>query len=244
MRNKRAIIGTVLSVLMLVTCMAQPVFATGDDESTLEELQKKESEVEQKETETQEELTKAQKKVKKVKKAVKELDEKIGEVEEIIFQLDADIEENLALLEKTKSELETAKETEAVWYEKLKLRLKAVYESGQTSYLEVLLQAENMSELFSKAEYRKDLAAYDREIMENLGNARVEVETKEKEVSKQEAVLEENRKQQEEKKAELQEVKDEKSAEIARKYQVQSVPLFISGKKRYTGVSEITAMVR
>ena len=39
-------------------------------------------------------------------------------------------------------------------------------------------------------------------------------------------------------------VKDEKSAAIARKYQVQSVPLFISGKKRYTGISEITAMVR
>ena len=139
MRNIRAIIGTVLSVLMLVTCsMAQPVFATGDDESELEELQKQESEVEQKETETQEQLEEAQKKVKKVQKAVKELDGKIGEVEAAILQLDADIEENLALLEKTKSELETAQETEAIWYEKLKLRLKAVYESGQTTYLEVL----------------------------------------------------------------------------------------------------------
>ena len=44
--------------------------------------------------------------------AQQELDEKIGEVEEIIFQLDADIEENLALLEKTKSEL-------AIWSKKM-----------------------------------------------------------------------------------------------------------------------------
>ena len=215
MRKIRAIIGTVLSVLMLVTCsMAQPVFATGDDESELEELQKQESEVEQKETETQEQLEEAQKKVKKVQKAVKELDGKISEVEAAILQLDADIEENLALLEKTKSELETAQETEAIWYEKLKLRLKAVYESGQTTYLEVLLQAENMSELFSKAEYSKDLASYDRDIMENLGLARAEVEAKEKEVSEEEAALEESRAQQEEKKAELQEIKEEKSKEL------------------------------
>ena len=39
-------------------------------------------------------------------------------------------------------------------------------------------------------------------------------------------------------------VKDEESAAIARKYQVQSVPVFISGKKRYTGITEITAMAR
>ena len=214
MRNKRAIIGTVLSVLMLVTCIPQPVFATGDDESELEELQRQESEVEQKETETKEQLEKAQKKVEKVKKAVKKLDGKISKVEEAIMQLDADIEENLALLEKTKAELETAQETEAIWYEKLKLRLKAVYESGQTSYLEVLLQAESMSELFSKAEYSKDLASFDREILENLGAARVEVEAKEKEVSEEEAILEENRAQQEERKAELQAIKDEKSEEL------------------------------
>ena len=37
-------------------------------------------------------------------------------------------------------------------------------------------------------------------------------------------------------------VKDEESAAIARKYQVQSVPVFISGKKRYTGITEITAL--
>ena len=39
-------------------------------------------------------------------------------------------------------------------------------------------------------------------------------------------------------------VKDEKSAALAQQYQVQSVPVFITGKKRYTGISEITAMVR
>ncbi len=39
-------------------------------------------------------------------------------------------------------------------------------------------------------------------------------------------------------------VKDEKSAELAQKYQVQSVPVFICGKKRYNGISEITAMIR
>ncbi len=39
-------------------------------------------------------------------------------------------------------------------------------------------------------------------------------------------------------------VKDEKTAALAQQYQVQSVPVFITGKKRYTGISEITAMVR
>ena len=38
-------------------------------------------------------------------------------------------------------------------------------------------------------------------------------------------------------------VKDEKTAALAQKYQVQSVPVFISGMKRYNGISEIRAMV-
>ena len=38
-------------------------------------------------------------------------------------------------------------------------------------------------------------------------------------------------------------VKDEKTAAFAQKYQVQSVPVVISGMKRYNGITEIRTMV-
>ena len=39
-------------------------------------------------------------------------------------------------------------------------------------------------------------------------------------------------------------VKDEKTAELAQRYDVSTVPVLISGTKRYTGISEINALVR
>ena len=39
-------------------------------------------------------------------------------------------------------------------------------------------------------------------------------------------------------------VKDDATAELAQRYNVSSVPVLISGKKRYTGIGEITALVR
>ncbi|MCR5004807.1 MAG: peptidoglycan DD-metalloendopeptidase family protein [Clostridiales bacterium] len=200
--------------LAMMLALQPTVMFASDDESHLEELEEQKSEVESKESEADEKLSETQARVDEYITALEELDSQISEKETAIRELDAEIEENLALLEQTKQELEDARDNEAVWYQKLKLRMKAVYESGQINYLEILLQAGSMSDLFSKAEYTRDLAQYDQEILVNLGEAKEQVTAKEMEVTQQEAILEADRAKEEEQRQELQEVKDKKEKEL------------------------------
>ena len=221
MRKIRAVKVRSLAVAMAVSVALSPTigfrpFAPvyADDESDLEELKKQQSDLEEKETAAQQDLAAAQEKVNKVRATVKELDGQLTSTEAEIRRLDGAISENLSLLEKTRVELESAEEQEAVWYQKLKLRLKAIYESGQVNYLEVVLRAESMSELFSKAEYSKEMAAYDREILENLTTARTTVQEKEQTIVEEEALLEQNRSDQETQKEALQQIKAAKEQEL------------------------------
>ena len=199
---------------MMLALQPTTLFASEEDESHLEELEEQKSEVENKESEADEELSETQKRVDEYIEVLEELDGEISEKEASIRELDGEIEENLALLEQTKQELENAKDNEAIWYQKLKLRMKAVYESGQINYLEILLQAGSMSDLFSKAEYSRDLAKYDQEILTHLGDAKEEVTVKEMEVAQEEAILEANRAKEEEERQALQEVKKKKEKEL------------------------------
>ena len=204
---------------LLVVCLLSAFAPDGgrilaDDESDLEELQKQEQEIEEKEYEANQQLSEAQAKVDEVVFAIKTIDMRMTVTEERLRKANEKIDKNLAELEQTRKDLESAEENQKVWYEKLKYRLKVVYESGQVSYLEVLLKAGSMSELLSKAEYSRELAQYDDKILSNLADAREEVETKKGEIEEKEKELEQARLEQEETKEELQNDKEEKEKQL------------------------------
>lgn len=78
----------------------------------------------------------------------------------------SDLEEKIGLKEgeitKTQEELDAAKETEAKQYEAMKLRIQYMYEKGDTSFLEILLQADSMADFLHRAEYIAQISDYDR----------------------------------------------------------------------------------
>ncbi len=78
----------------------------------------------------------------------------------------SDLEEKIGLKEgeitKTQEELDAAKETEAKQYEAMKLRIQYMYEKGDTSFLEILLQADSMADFLHRAEYIAQISNYDR----------------------------------------------------------------------------------
>ena len=71
-------------------------------------------------------------------------------------------------------------------YEAMKLRIKYMYENGNTSLIEVLFSAKSMGDLLNKAEYVKTISEYDREMLEKYENLTKEVEKKEKALQKEE----------------------------------------------------------
>ena len=58
-----------------------------------------------------------------------------------------------AEIEQVKADLAVAKGEEAAQYQSMKLRIKHIYESGNTSYLEMLFSSASMSEFLNKAEF-------------------------------------------------------------------------------------------
>ncbi|MCI8560971.1 MAG: hydrolase [Dorea sp.] len=87
-------------------------------------------------------------------------------------------------------ELGDAKKLEKQQYEDMKLRIRYMYEQGDASALEALVNAKDFSDLMNKAEYVQKVHAYDREKL----NEYIETKTK---VSKLKTKLEKEKKEME-----------------------------------------------
>lgn len=94
----------------------------------------------------------------------------LNKIDELENQLIAKGEE---IIEAT-DDLEEAEIQEQEQYEAMKLRIKFMYEEGDSSMVEALVTSENFTDLVNNAEYIQNVHTYDREKLEEY------VETKEK----------------------------------------------------------------
>ena len=60
----------------------------------------------------------------------------------------------------------------------MKLRIRYMYERGETSYFDILLQSENIADMLNRAEYISQIAEYDRNQLELYARTKEEVAQK------------------------------------------------------------------
>ena len=148
--------------------------------------------------------------------------------------LQMDIEKQEKKIVKATEDLGIAEERENQQYEDMKLRIKYMYEQGDSSVIETLVQAKDFSDLVNKAEYVQKVHTYDREQLaeyvetkhevEQLkvsleeGQAEMEALSDEMEVQKGnlETTLEQMREEIEDFDAELEDAKEAAEAELRR----------------------------
>ena len=99
------------------------------------------------------------------------------------------IETLAAEVEKAKLDLAAAQLNEEVQYDSMKDRIKFMYEGGSTSLLQILFSSESMADFLNKAEYVSTISDYDRDMLDELIEARENVETKQKNLETQQAEL-------------------------------------------------------
>ena len=116
---------------------------------------------------------------------VRELDASLGTLNAELEELGEQITEKEADIEAAGQELALAKEVEAGQYESMKLRIKYMYERGETSYLDMLLQSKSMLQLINRAEYIQKISEYDRRKMEEYEAAREAVAAREKQLNQE-----------------------------------------------------------
>ncbi len=131
------------------------------------------SEAEREKAELEAELKEAQALIDELKDSkddieskVRQLDERLTKIEGRILSLEEKLEQTNVQIEDTEEQLLEAKQEESIQYERMKYRIKYMYENGSSmSVLEVLLSSESIAEFVSQAEYVRQITNYDREML-------------------------------------------------------------------------------
>lgn len=113
------------------------------------------------------------------------LEELGGELNSLLEQIAA----KEADIEKTQSELAAAKEVEAAQYQAMKLRIKYMYERGNTSAVDLLLQAQDLTQLLNRAEYISKISEYDRKMMDQYAATKESIAAHEAVLKEEHAAL-------------------------------------------------------
>lgn len=142
----------IMTALLAASLTVTPVFAA----PTVNELQQKKAEEESKVSSLQAELT--------------ELLTKMG-------ALEADLIEKGTEVTQATQDLEGATEKEKQQYEDMKLRIKYMYEEGDTTLVERLLTADSVSELLNQADFVQNVHSYDRQMLKEYVETKEEIST-------------------------------------------------------------------
>lgn len=101
----------------------------------------------------------------------------------------SDIKKYAEEVEKTKLDLASAKLNEEMQYDAMSERIKFMYEGGSLSLLHILFSSENMGDFLNKAEYVTSISDYDRDMLKDFKNVRINIEEKQKKLEEQQAEL-------------------------------------------------------
>ena len=111
-----------------------------------------------------------------INEEIRALSDQIAEIMASISLLEEEIEEKKAQIEQAKLDLDEAQRVEREQYEAMKARIKAMYESGETSYLDIFFNSSSMQDMMNKADYVEKIHDYDRRMLTNYQLARQKVE--------------------------------------------------------------------
>ncbi len=114
-----------------------------------------------------------------------------------------------------KEELEEAKEREAAQYEDMKTRIRFMYEKGDQAYIQIFLEASSLPDMLNKASYVESLYEYDRELLMEYENTKLEVASIKEELELEEADLLSSQRELKEQQDYLERVIAEKRATVA-----------------------------
>ena len=219
MRKKLVRLFAIFIAFSMMVLVVEPVRATtiSDLEKEKQELEQKKKEADEKKKQDQEKYNDASGRVDTIQSDV---DEVAGEIEEIdaalvetlasVELIEEDIDEKEEQIVVTTADYEAAKVTEEEQYEAMKLRVKFMYEKGDTTYLQLLLESNGFSDMINKVEYIEKLYEYDRTLLNEYMDARIAVEELKQQLEEEMAELEAQQHELEEEKASLEIILAEK----------------------------------
>ena len=126
--------------------------------------------------------TQATKDVEELENTTSDLESNVSSLNKELDNIVSHIKKTSKRLDKTREELAIAKGEEEAQYESMMLRIKYMYESGNSSLLELLLSSSCLPEFINRAEYISQVTEYDRDMLEELAETSKTISEKEEQL--------------------------------------------------------------
>ena len=180
MRKFLCIVLAFIIIFTYITVVYAEDNTTNNTNSNLTDLQTQQKDLQEQLQQSNEELEEVQSQLSENLQQIEKLDEKIRESENKIEELDVQVKTLQEEISNIQSQLDVAEKNYEKQKDIMEKRLIAIYEAGDTKYLDVLLNSRNISEFLSNYYLITEIASVDKDLLDE-----VESEKKEIELSKQ-----------------------------------------------------------
>ena len=204
----KKVMSIILVFILLYICAVPAIAASVSD---LED-KKQDLENQQQEVQDQKEAVSAEKE--SVMDEVIDLTAQIAEYEAEISELNDKIESLETSIEDKQEEIKKLEEETKEKQDLLINRLVAMYEAGQTTYLDVLLASEDITTLISNYYRIEEIAEADQAVIDSIKEKQEQTETAKQELEKEKNEVDEAKQEVEQKNESLQTAKAEKQAKV------------------------------
>lgn len=196
MRHFGRVFGSLLLALVLALSVCPRAGAT-----TIEQAKQKQKELD------------AQKK--KTQEAAAALSQRLNELIAQMTKTEKQLAAKQEQVDKAEEELALAKVKENDQYNDMKLRIRYMYEEGESALLTMLVESRSITDLLNRAEYASELSGYDRQMLETYKETSREIEAKEKKLKKEYEELETLQRQLSADRDQVQQMLDEKQVQLS-----------------------------
>ena len=176
--------------IALVSVPAGIVYATSTQEK-LNQAQEDKKQTQSQLNETKENLEGLKEEKSNLEGKLADLNNKLTTVSNNLNDLEDQIANKQTEIEDTEEELAKAKETEENQYKSMKARIRFMYERSDYALLETLLGSGSLAEALNKADYVEQVAAYDRQKLEEYEATRIKIQEEEAKLKKEKEELDE-----------------------------------------------------
>ena len=157
--------------------------------SNLTDLQTQQQDLQDQIQQSHEELEEVQSQLSENLQQIEKLDEKIRESENQIEELDAQVKSLQEEIAGIQSQLDVAEKNYEKQKDIMEKRLIAIYEAGDTKYLDVLLNSSNISEFLSNYYLVTEIASVDKDLLDEVESEKKEIELSKQKLEKNQETL-------------------------------------------------------
>ena len=202
-----------ISIMFLISILIFSNFYAYASQKT--ELKEEQSDIEQQIQETNSEIAGVKTQMSDTLNQINKYNSQISSYESEISDLQSQIGQLQTQITEKEADIEEQQQKYEEQQELLNKRLVAMYESGSTSYLDMLLSSDGLADFISKYYIIEQLTEYDTELLEKIEQTRVAIENEKNELENSKKQVESSKTEIENKKNSLGVLVSEKNALVS-----------------------------